>query len=220
MLVIGLTGGIASGKSTLSRLLRQWGVPVVDADAVARLVVQPGAPAHGELVEVFGPGILEADQSINRRRLGCLVFSDEQARERVNAITHPRVIAAILAELSALREQGAGVAVVEAPLLIESGMVDLVDEVWVVAVDEATQLERLMRRDRCSLDDAKKRVAAQLPLGEKLRHAHRIIDNSGTEEETFGQVTSIWRELRRSGKLPATAACRCPAGRPGETVGK
>jgi len=219
MLVIGLTGGIASGKSTLSGLLRRWGVHVIDADAVSRLVMQPGGPAHAELVEAFGRDILNADQTINRRRLGRLVFSDDRARERVNAITHPRVIAAVLAELAALRERGVGVAVVEAPLLIEASMVRLVDEVWVVAVDEPTQLERLMRRDQCSLEDAKKRVGAQLPLAAKLCHAHRIIDNNGTEEETRRQLESIWKELRQSGKLPAAAACRCPAGRPGETVG-
>lgn len=219
MLVIGLTGGIASGKSTVSRLLRQWGVSVIDADAIARLVVQPGAPAYAALVEAFGQDLLNADQTINRRYLGHLVFSDPRAREVVNAIIHPRVISATVAELAALRGQGACVAVVEAPLLIEAGMVDLVDEVWVVAVDVSTQLERLMHRDQCSPRDAMQRIDAQLPLGEKLRRAHRIIDNSGTEEETRKQVESIWMQLRCSGKLPAAAACCCPAGRPGEMVG-
>ncbi|MEW6524559.1 MAG: dephospho-CoA kinase [Bacillota bacterium] len=196
MLVIGLTGGIASGKSTLSSILQQLGAHIIDADAVAHEVVRPGTPAHRELVEAFGRDILNPDSTINRRRLGRLVFSDREALHRLNNITHPRVISAIAGELDALRRQGTGVVVVDAPLLIEAGMTGLVDEVWVVAVDESTQLERLMSRDRYSFREAMNRLGAQLPLREKVRHAHRVINNSGTVEETRRQVEVIWEKLR------------------------
>lgn len=200
MFVIGLTGGIASGKSTVSRLLKELGATILDADVIAREVVEPGQPALAEIAAAFGPEVLREDGSLDRARLGALVFGDGEARARLNAITHPRVIRRINELLEEERRANPrGVAVVDAPLLLEAGMGHLVDEVWVVAADEETQLRRLMRRDGLSRAEAMRRIRAQMPLAEKLRQADRVIDTGCTLEETARQVRSLWNLIAGQG---------------------
>lgn len=193
MRVIGLTGGIASGKSTVSRMLRELGARVIDADAIAREVVEPGRPALTEIVAWLGRDILLDDGSLNRAKLGELVFGDSAARAALESITHPRITAAAKAALSAAERDGCAVAVLDVPLLYEAGWDRYVDEVWVVYVDVATQLSRLMARDSLTDSQAAARVAAQMSLEEKARRADIVIDNSGDPQDTAAQVDAAWR---------------------------
>lgn len=202
MPVIGLTGNIGSGKSSVARFLRDLGAKVVDADQVAREVVMPGTPALAELVKEFGPDILNPDGSLNRQKMGSIVFADSQARTRLNQITHPRIKEAIDNTIANFRRDPyasspSGVLVIEAPLLIEVGLDRQVDEVWVVKVDEDKQIERLVARDNMKPADIRKRIAAQMPQSAKLKRADRIIDNSGDFSATKKQVTKIWDEFQR-----------------------
>ncbi|MCG0277761.1 MAG: dephospho-CoA kinase [Thermanaeromonas sp.] len=197
MIVIGLTGGIGAGKSTVARFLEELGAKVIDADRVARKVVEPGRPAWEEIKAVFGPRYFHADGSIDRRALGNLIFSDERAREKLNAITHPKIKDEIQKEIEAYRrEEPGGVVVIEAPLLLEAGMQDMVDEVWVVTAPEEVRLERLVKRDNLSREEALKRIRAQLPEEVRLKYATRIIDTGGDLEATRAAVLAAWEELR------------------------
>ncbi len=193
MRVIGLTGGIASGKSTVSGMLRELGARVIDADAIAREVVEPGRPALAEIVAWLGRDILLADGSLDRRKLGELVFGDSAARAALEGITHPRITAAAKEALAAAEREGCAVAVLDVPLLYEAGWDEGVDEVWVVYVDAATQLSRLMARDSLTAAQAAARVAAQMSLEEKARRADIVIDNSGDPGGTAAQVAAAWR---------------------------
>ncbi|MDT8900729.1 dephospho-CoA kinase [Anaeroselena agilis] len=193
MRVIGLTGGIASGKSTVSGMLRELGARVIDADAIAREVVEPGRPARDEIVAWLGRDILLADGSLDRRKLGELVFGDSKARAVLEGITHPRITAAAKEALAAAEREGCAAAVLDVPLLYEAGWDAYVDEVWVVYVDAATQLRRLMERDSLTEGQAAARVAAQMSLEEKARRADIVIDNSGAPESTAAQVAAAWR---------------------------
>ncbi|WP_422449093.1 dephospho-CoA kinase [Thermoanaerobacterium sp. DL9XJH110] len=199
MKVIGLTGGIASGKSTVSMLLKQKGAAIIDADEIAKEIMQPGKPAWAEVVEHFGKGILREDGNIDRKKLAHIVFSDEKELETLNRITHPRIVEEIKRRLKTFREKNESVVVVDAALLLEIGLDLLVDEVWLVAVDEKTQLERLLFREKSmGFAEALERIRAQMPLEEKLKFAHRVIDNGGSIEETKRQVDRIWGELKLS----------------------
>lgn len=202
MPVIGLTGNIGSGKSSVARLLRELGAKVVDADQVAREVVLPGAPALAELTRVFGPDILDAAGSLDRKKMGDVVFADPSARARLNQITHPRIKEAIDRVIASFRQDPyaaspAGVLVIEAPLLIEVGLDRQVDEIWVVKVDEDKQIERLVERDDLDPVDVVKRIDAQLPQAEKLKYAKRVIDNSGDFTDTKKQVEKYWVEFQK-----------------------
>ena len=194
MTTIGLTGGIASGKSTVSNILRGLGAKIIDADAVSKWVTRPGTAAWREIVDAFGPEILNPDRTINRRKLGGKVFNDPEALRRLNAITHPRIIRAIKKEM-ARWERSDRVVVIDAPLLIEAGMTDLVDEVWLVSVDRETQVHRLMERDNFSQQEAESRMRAQLPLDVKKKYADRIIDNSGSFDQTKARIEELWNQL-------------------------
>lgn len=195
MRVIGLTGGIASGKSTVSAYLRQLGAAVIDADVLARAVVEPGAEAYGEVVAAFGPEVLHPDGSLNREALGRIVFADAAARLKLEQIIHPAVRRRMQSELQAAREAGATVAVLDIPLLFESGLQHLADQIWVVWVDEATQLQRLMKRNGYSETDARQRLASQWPLDRKRALADVVIDNSGSLGATHRQVAEAWQRL-------------------------
>lgn len=198
-MVIGLTGGIASGKSTVSRILRELGAEVIDADLVAREVMRPGTEAWRELVNHFGPQILDADGSINRRRLGRLVFTDPAALAALNEITHPCITRRIQEQVARARQEGR-VVVVDAPLLIEAGMHRMVDEVWLVVVEPGVQVERVMRRDNLTYQEALSRLRSQMPLEEKKMFAHHVIDNSGPVQATRARVVELWNSaLRRAG---------------------
>lgn len=199
MVVIGLTGGIGSGKSTVSQMLSSLGARILDADIIARDLVRPGRPAWKRIVKHFGPGFLLENGEIDRPKLGRKVFSDPEARLALNRLTHPRVysrIAAMLRRMS--RVEPGGVAVVDAPLLIEAGLDRLVDEIWVVRANQEVRVERVMKRDRSSREDAQKRLASQMPDEELLGWADRVIDNDGSVERTREQVLSYWGELQRT----------------------
>jgi dephospho-CoA kinase len=195
MRVIGLTGGIASGKSTAGRMLAELGAPVVDADQIARDVVAPGQPALAEIVDSFGPDVLLPDGTLDRKRVGAIVFGDGDKRRRLNAITHPRIGAATQAQLASLRERGAPVAIYEAALLVENGVHRALDGLIVVACDEATQRSRLVTRDGLSDAEARARMAAQAPLADKLAAATWVIDTSGDLAETRRQIGRVWEQI-------------------------
>jgi len=196
MRIIGLTGGIASGKSSVARILEALGVVVVDADQLAREAVAPGVEAYCSIVDEFGDGILNTDRSINRQALAKIVFADSAARRRLERITHPAIARLAEERLTALRNAGTPVVVYMAPLLIEAGVTSRVDEIWVVYADRETQVVRLMLRDGLSRDEAQQRLAAQMPMEEKRALGRIVIDNSGTPEETERQVKDLWeREI-------------------------
>lgn len=189
--VVGLTGGIACGKSTVAAQLAELGVPIVDADALAREVVAPGTPGLAAIVERFGSDVLLADGSLDRKKLGERVFSDPDARRALNAITHPRIAAAGMEKLRALADHPAPYRVYEAALLVENGMAKAFAALVVVTVDEATQLARLMARDGSTESEARARIASQLPLAKKVEVADHVIDNSGTPEATRAKVRAL-----------------------------
>ncbi|MGZ6804571.1 MAG: dephospho-CoA kinase [Nocardioidaceae bacterium] len=195
MLSVGLTGGIGSGKSTVSRVLASLGAVVVDADAVAREVVEPGSPGLAAVVEEFGSGVLLPDGGLDREALGKVVFADPDARGRLNAVLHPR-IGARSAELWAAAEaSGAAVLVHDVPLLAENGMQGLYDEVVVVDVDPAVQLDRLVRLRGMTEQDAAARIAAQATREQRLAVATRVLPNDGKVAELEQRVRELWAEL-------------------------
>lgn len=193
--VIGLTGGIASGKSLVSSKIKDLGGQIIDADLISRQVVKPGKPAWKLIVKEFGKGIINQDQTIKRKKLGSIVFADPDKLDKLNKITHPYITMEIEKLLKEYRESGqGGVMVLDAPILLELGMERLVDQVWVVAVDSKTQLERLMKRDNLSAEEAKRRINTQMPLKEKIKRADRVIDNRFTPNKTKKYVEEIWQE--------------------------
>ena len=196
--VFGLTGGIGSGKSTVASLLRERGVPVVDADELSREAVAPGSPGLAEVVQAFGPEVVAADGSLDRKRLGALVFSDELARKRLNSLTHPRVRQLSAERFARLAEQGVSLAGYDVPLLFEVGLDAVLRPTVVVVSSEANQLARIMARDGLSEAEARARIAAQLPLPEKRRRADHVLDNDGSIADLAVQVDELLHELRAS----------------------
>ncbi|MDO9309644.1 MAG: dephospho-CoA kinase [Deltaproteobacteria bacterium] len=192
--IIGLTGGIASGKSSVAGILEEFGVPVIDADQLAREAVSPGSRSLARIAEVFGDDVLAADGTLDRKRLGSLVFGDPEKRRRLEGILHPEIRR--LGEERIAKEVAAGhdLLVYMAPLLIEAGAVDRVDEIWVVTVRPEVQLERLMARDGIGRDEALRIIDSQMPLAEKAAYGRVLIDNSGTPEETRRIVLNIWKK--------------------------
>lgn len=203
MRIIGLTGGIASGKSTVSAMLRDLGARVLDADAYARQAVQPGSAALCEIVAAFGPEVLLPDGTLDRRKLGAIVFADPAARQRLNGIVHPRVRELMRADIERARAEGLPAVVIDVPLLFEGGLDRLCDETWVVQVDRATQKARLRARDRLSEAEAEARLDAQMPLSEKAARATAVIDNGGDLAATRGQVERLWRRALAAGRAEA-----------------
>ena len=192
MRALGLTGGIGSGKSMVAEMFVQLGAEVIDADRLARDVVEPGQPALEEIVNTFGPDILLPDGRLNRGKLAATIFADAAARQRVNAITHPPIRARMEIQVAA-RRQRSGVLILDIPLLYENGRTDIVEKVIVVWVDPQTQLQRITQRGGLSLDEARLRIAAQMPLDDKRARADYVIDNRGDREDTRRQVEAIYR---------------------------
>jgi dephospho-CoA kinase len=192
--IFGLTGGIASGKSTVSRILRELGASVLDADAFAREVVEPGTPGLAAVVARF-PNVLTPEGRLDRAKLGARIFADPTERAALNAIIHPRVGQAFLEKLQALEAQGVERVIYDVPLLIENGLQGGMDGVMLIWTTRALQKARLMARD--GLDDAaaEARLAAQLPLDEKRQHATWIVDNSGELASTRAQVEQVWQAM-------------------------
>lgn len=196
MKVIGLTGGIASGKSTVSMLLKSMGAVIIDADEIAREILSPGKPAWHAVINCFGRDILLDGENIDRKKLGRMVFSDRNMLETLNRITHPAIVQEIKKRLNHYRYKKEKVVVVDAALLLEIGLDSMVDEIWVVAVDEKTQLKRLLDREKSMrIEEARNRISAQMPMDYKIKMADRIIDNSGSLEETKRQIDALWRDI-------------------------
>ncbi|MDT9756448.1 MULTISPECIES: dephospho-CoA kinase [Heyndrickxia] len=189
--IIGLTGGIASGKSTVSNMLKAKGFTIVDADIAARKVVEPGEPAYEQIIEAFGEGILLEDLTIDRKKLGALIFADEALRMKLNSIVHPAVRAWMTREKDRAIENGEKTVFLDIPLLFESRLTYMVERTILVYVDEETQLKRLMARNGLSEKEAQMRIRAQMPLSEKKALADAVIDNNGSPEETKQQLEKI-----------------------------
>src|SRR5467141_1270485 len=198
MLRLGLTGGIASGKSAVSAMLREMGFAVLDADALAHKLIEPGQAAYAEVLQEFGPSITDPSGRIDRSKLGAVVFADRAKLDQLNAIVHPRVAEVILSQFEVWRRAGVRDAVfVEAALLVESGIHKKLDGLVVVWCRPEQQLERLLARG-LSKTEALRRIDAQLPVEEKLRLATEKIDCSGSLEETRRQVEALAAKLRRN----------------------
>ena len=194
MKLIGLTGGVGSGKSTVAGILRDLGADVVDADEASHAVYAPGTPGFDAVVREFGPEYVRGGQ-VDRERLGRLVFEDGEARGRLNAIVHPLVRDWMAERTREAAERGADVVIQDVPLLYENGLEDLFSSVVLVYVPEDVQLERLVEGRGLDEDRARAMIAAQMPIDEKRRRAHHVIDNSGTREETRRQVEEIWEQI-------------------------
>lgn len=190
--VIGLTGGIASGKSSIASYLELRGALVIDADQLSREAVAPGSPVLEEIAKVFGDDILLADGQLDRKRLGALVFADQIKRRQLEQILHPEIKRLAEERIAAAAAEGRRLVFYMAPLLIEAGATDRVDEIWVVTVSPEIQLARLMARDGISVEEAGRIIASQMPLAEKERHGRIVIDNSGTPEQTRQLLDEIW----------------------------
>jgi hypothetical protein len=193
--IIGLTGGIACGKSTVSAELRALGAAIVDADALAHELSQPHQPIYNAYVEHFGREIVTADGTLDRAAIARRVFADPAVRAEVEAIAHPIIRSAAEERLRAARDENKRAAVLDVPLLFEAGWDALADETWVVALPREEQLARLLARDT-SMDagKARARIAAQMPLAEKCARADVVIDNSGTVEELREYIGKLWKE--------------------------
>ncbi|HZC42239.1 MAG TPA: dephospho-CoA kinase [Streptosporangiaceae bacterium] len=202
MLRVGLTGGIGAGKSEVSRRLAGYGAVLIDADAAAREVVEPGTPGLAAIREAFGPGVLLPDGSLDRPKLGEIVFADPGARQRLNEIVHPLVAA----RMRDLEEQAAAagtpVVVHDVPLLAENGLASQYDVVVVVDVAPRVQLERLVRERGLDRSQAQARIAAQASRADRLALATYVVDNSGSLAELDRQAGELWSELRRRTRLP------------------
>ena len=194
MKVIGLTGGIASGKSTVSDMLKDMGAAIIDADRLARQVVEPGQPAYRQIADWLGSEFLKIDQGIDRKKMGELIFNDSAARRRLEEITHPHIKEAVWQQLSDVDAENIGV-VLDVPLLFETGWDKYTDVNWLVWVDNQTQLERLIKRDYLTNSQAEARIASQMSMAEKLWLADVVIDNSNDIESTRQQVVEAWENL-------------------------
>jgi dephospho-CoA kinase len=195
MKILGLTGGIASGKSTVARLLQEMKLPVVDADVLARRIVEPGQPALKEIAEAFGENVIQEDGQLDRKALGALIFGDAERRALLNSITHPRVAQLAQETFQQHREQGAFLLVYEVPLLFEVGLHHIVDASLLVAVSPEVQLQRLMERDQSSEEAASSRIKSQMPLEEKLKLADFVLWNNGTLDELDSELQQLWPQL-------------------------
>lgn len=201
-IVIGLTGSIATGKSTVASMFIDIGIPVIDADRIAREVVEPGEEAYKKVVETFGEEILLEDRSLNRPKLGRIVFFDEEKRNQLNSIVHPAIRKRMLEKRDAYLKNGEGCVVLDIPLLFESKLEHFVDKIIVVYVDEDVQLKRLLERNQLTKEEALQRIRSQMPVKDKIELADAVIDNNGTIEHSFKQLKEIlqkWDVLEEDG---------------------
>ncbi|WNS74552.1 dephospho-CoA kinase [Bacillus sp. DTU_2020_1000418_1_SI_GHA_SEK_038] len=193
-IVVGLTGGIASGKSTVSSILIEKGITVIDADVEARLAVEKGEEAYNEIISHFGEQVLLEDGSIDRGKLGSIIFHDEQQRKRLNSIVHPAVRKRMVWKKEQAIANGENLVILDIPLLFESKLTYMVDKTILVFVDEDVQLDRLMKRNQFTKADAMARINSQMPLKEKVQLADAVINNNGTIMETEQQLIEILKK--------------------------
>ena len=192
MIVIGLTGGIGSGKSEVSRMLKEFGAEIIDADRVGHEAYLPNTETYDKVVAEFGDDILQTDGAIDRKKLGARIFAEPEARERLNAIVHPRMYAMVEERIQRLREQSATAVVLDAAILIEAGWDSLVDEVWVVAAPEEMVVQRIGQRNGLPAEQVRQRIRAQITSEERARHAAVVIDNNEGLDELSAQVQEVW----------------------------
>jgi dephospho-CoA kinase len=193
--LFGLTGGIASGKSAAAARLRARGVPVIDADQLAREVLLPGTDGLAEVVAEFGAGVLDPTGALDRKAVASAVFGDEAKRRRLNAITHPRITRLTVERSRELADRGEPLACYEAALIVENRVEDLFRPLVVVSAPEAVQLERMRARDGLTEEEARRRLAAQKPLAEKVKAADFVIDTTGPIEDLQGKVDEVLRKI-------------------------
>ena len=199
-MLIGLTGGVATGKSLVTDELKRLGALVIDADIIAREVLRPGDAVYEAVLTEFGESILDDSNEIDRKKLGNMVFNDSEKLKMLNSLTHPEIIRRMKARVEALERGAPGaLVVIDAPLLIEVGMHKDVDRVIVIYADNDRQIERLRTREGISVKEAITRISAQIPMEEKIKLADHIIDNSGTKEATIKAVQELYKELKTSG---------------------
>lgn len=198
MLMVGLTGGIVSGKSTVSEMFRQLGAQVIDADQIAHTIVSPGEKAWHSIVEYFGKEILLKNQQINRKKLAKIVFADKKKLEMLNSITHPEIMAVINQRICQLKSNYNQdlICIIDAPLLFEANLADRMDKIIVVFISQEEQTKRLLLRDNFTKEEALRRIQSQIPLTSKLSWADYVIDNSFSREQTKKQVEQVWEKLK------------------------
>lgn len=196
-MVVGLTGGIACGKSTVANMFVELGCVVIDADKVAREVVEPGEQGLEGVIRRFGKDILDEHGRLDRKALGNIVFSDEQARKDLNAILHPLIRQRMAEKKDRARMQNPPLILMDIPLLYESKQADTVDSVIVVYIPAPLQLKRLMERDQLTMEEAQQRIASQMPIEEKKQKADFVIDNSGSQADTLIQVQNLFNKLSK-----------------------
>ncbi|MFQ5925763.1 MAG: dephospho-CoA kinase [Dehalococcoidia bacterium] len=196
MKVIGLTGGIGSGKSVVSQFLAELGAVIIDADEIGHRAFKPDTEVWREVVAAFGKQIITANGAIDREKLGTIVFGNAEARARLNQIMHPRMYDMVKTRLEEYRRQGVRVVVLEAPLLLEAGWTSLADEVWVTTAAEATVLKRLKKRTGLSEPESLARIRSQLPTEKRIRHANVVIDTDCDLDELRSKVRERWQKLQ------------------------
>jgi dephospho-CoA kinase len=219
MLIVGLTGGVASGKSTVSQVFREEGVYLIDADQIARELVQPHTPAWQELIKLFGEEILQKDGSIHRKKLAALVFSHPKKRGLLNQLLHPRIKEERRRRVREIGQRDPeAIVVIDAALLVETGDYREMDWLIVVHATEAQQMERLEKRDGMDREEARRIISAQMPLEEKLKVADRVIRNGGSIDETKREARKVFQELKGLALQKRKETCKrqdsvhCPEG--------
>ncbi len=208
MKVIGLTGGIGSGKSTVSRFLAELGAVIIDTDKIGHEALKPNTRVWQEIVAAFGRQVLTANNEIDRKKLGEIVFDNPESLSRLNQITHPRMYQMAETQIEEYRRQGVDVVMLEAPVLLEAGWTPLVDEVWVTVAPEATVLRRLKERGGLSSSESLARIRSQLSSEERVRHANVVIDTDCSLTELKTRVKKLWQKLKTSGMGETGAAAK------------
>ena len=197
MLLVGLTGGIASGKNTVATLLKELGAKIIDADLLSRELVEKGRSAWQEIVDTFGPAVIKADGSLDRKALGEIIFAADEKRELLNSILHPKIVEEERRRIGLIEKDAPGsIIVVNAALLIESGNYKSMDTVIVVSADEDLILKRLALRDGLSTDESFLRIKAQASISEKIKYADFVVENNATMEELKEKVAKLYGELK------------------------
>lgn len=197
-LIIGLTGGIVSGKSTVARMFKDLGAKIVDADKLGHKVILPQGAAWKRIIKIFGKDILQKDQTINRKKLGKIVFANQNLLKKLNKITHPEIIKLIKKEINLVKDNSKEekkILIIEAALIYETKIDRLMDKIIVVYLDEEEQLKRLIKRNNLSEKEALQKIKSQIPLKEKIEIADYVIDNSNSLDKTKEQVETIWQEI-------------------------